>query len=117
MIKLGIGKNIKKYRKLCNLTQNELADKLEVSNKTVSSWEIDRTEPTMKYVNKMCEIFSCSQSDLTKSSSIDYSAEAGDFVMDILEDKELTEALEIYFGLPDHSKKEIINFIKYMSTR
>lgn len=37
---MSVGKNIRKFRKLNKLTQEELANKLGVSDKTISSWEI-----------------------------------------------------------------------------
>ena len=41
------GKIIRFYRKARGLTQTQLADMISVSDKTVSSWEVDRTEPDM----------------------------------------------------------------------
>ncbi len=44
------GNVIRYYRKLRGLTQAQLAEMLNVSEKTISSWEVDRTEPNMEYV-------------------------------------------------------------------
>lgn len=59
-----IGNNIKKWRELRNLKQSELAEILEVSDKTVSSWEINRTEPKMGMVEKICIALNCRKTDI-----------------------------------------------------
>lgn len=61
---MEISKQIRKKRTDAGLQQKELADKLHVSQRTISSWEVGRTEPNMGMVNKMCEIFGCSLSEL-----------------------------------------------------
>lgn len=48
---------IKKIRKEKNLTQEELAKKLNVTQKCISSWEIGRTEPSIEKIIKLAEIF------------------------------------------------------------
>ena len=75
---MGIGKNIERLRKLNKMTQSELGEKLHVSNKAVSSWEKDRTEPNIGMIEAMCEIFKCQKTDLIDGitqpkSYIDYS--------------------------------------------
>lgn len=61
---MSVGKNIRKFRKLNKLTQEELANKLGVSDKTISSWEVDRTEPDIGTVQKLARYFGCDISDL-----------------------------------------------------
>ena len=53
---MGIGKRICEIRKKCGMTQDELANKLFVSDKTVSSWESERTEPSLDIVTNISEI-------------------------------------------------------------
>ena len=55
----SLGEKIKKLRLENNLTQEELADKLYVSNKTISSWECDRTIPDINMLFKLSSIFHC----------------------------------------------------------
>ena len=50
-----IGDNIKKVRESRGLKQSELAELVKVSDKTVSSWEINRTEPKMGMIEKICQ--------------------------------------------------------------
>lgn len=61
---MSIGENIRTLRKRNNITQEELGKILNVSDKTVSSWEIDRTEPSIGMVYKMASYFGCKLSDL-----------------------------------------------------
>lgn len=61
---MNIGSKIQKMRKEKNMTQQELAEKLFVSDKTVSSWELNRTEPNLELLFRISEIFSCSISSL-----------------------------------------------------
>lgn len=55
----SLGEKIKKLRLENNLIQEELADKLYVSNKTISSWECDRTIPDINMLFKLSSIFHC----------------------------------------------------------
>ena len=64
MIKSNIGKNLKKFRQSAGLTQQELADRLGLSRPTISSWEVNRTEPSMNDVQKIAGILNCSIIDL-----------------------------------------------------
>lgn len=62
---MNIGANIRYFRELHNLTQNQLAKKIGVSSKTISAWEIGRIQPKIKYITALCEAFDCKTSDLT----------------------------------------------------
>lgn len=61
---MNIGNRIVELRKTKNLSQQDLAEKLFVSDKTISSWEQNRTEPSLELIHKMSEIFSCNISFL-----------------------------------------------------
>lgn len=63
---MTLGNRIKKLRKELNLSQKELADKLYVTDKALSSWENGRTEPDIDTLLKMSEIFNCNISYLIK---------------------------------------------------
>ena len=61
---MSIGSNIKKWREIRNLKQSDLAELIGVSDKTVSSWEINRTEPKMGMVEKICAALNCKKTDI-----------------------------------------------------
>lgn len=55
MNQLVTGKFIAQKRREKNLTQEQLAEKLGVSNKTVSKWETGKCMPDYSVVNSLCE--------------------------------------------------------------
>lgn len=56
-INLIIGNNIKRLRKANKLTQSELAEKINYSNKAVSRWESGEVIPDIQTLNNICELF------------------------------------------------------------
>lgn len=54
---MSIGTNIAKYRKNAGITQETLAQKLEVTNQAVSKWESDQCCPDITLLPKLAEIF------------------------------------------------------------
>ena len=56
----SLGKKIKELRINNKLSQSELADILNVSDKTISSWENDRTIPDINLIFKLSNIFKTS---------------------------------------------------------
>lgn len=51
-------------RKEKNLTQAELAEKLGISNKTISKWECGKAPPDYTLVEEVCSILSITTSEL-----------------------------------------------------
>lgn len=64
-----IADNIKKIREEKHISQQELGSLLNISGKTISSWEIGRTEPNMGYIQSMCDIFNISIDELIYGSN------------------------------------------------
>ena len=63
---MSLGENIKQYRKERNLTQEDLADRLDVSFQAISSWERDEYKPEMDKLIKLAEVFDISVSSLVE---------------------------------------------------
>ena len=57
MEKNTIGKFISALRRANGMTQRELADKLFVSDKTVSRWERDECAPDLSLIPVIAELF------------------------------------------------------------
>ena len=57
---INIGEKIKKLRVSKNMSQYDLGNKLFVSDKTISSWETNRTLPTIDLIIKICDVFNVS---------------------------------------------------------
>ena len=65
-----IGKFISNSRKKQNLTQEELAEKLGVSNRSVSRWECGKNLPDVSLYNPLCEILDITVNDLISGELI-----------------------------------------------
>lgn len=67
-----LGDNIKRIRMSKNISQAELSEKMNVARTTISSWETNRTEPTMGNIEQLAKIFNCRKSALIGESQDDY---------------------------------------------
>ena len=62
---MSFGKNLQYLRQLsANMTQETLAEKLNLSRQTISKWEMDATNPEMDKALEICKIFNCSLDNL-----------------------------------------------------
>ncbi len=59
-----IGERLLEYRKANNLSQEEMAFKLDVSRQTVSKWETDQSSPDFDKIGPLCELFSITADEL-----------------------------------------------------
>lgn len=72
---MNFGKNLQILRKMTNMTQEELAEKMNVSRQTISKWELGAILPEVEKLVELCEGFNCSVDDLLKGN-MDFSNEA-----------------------------------------
>lgn len=63
-----IAENIAKYRKMAKLTQTELAEKLNYSDKSVSKWERGDSLPDVVVLKQMANIFGISLDTLVSEN-------------------------------------------------
>lgn len=64
---MSLGKNLQFLRKIHNgMTQEELAEQLNVSRQTVSKWELDDCCPELDKLCELCKLFSCSLDRLVR---------------------------------------------------
>lgn len=61
---MALGKQIQFYRTKQGFTQEQLANKLLVSRKTISSWENDRSSPDLETLSRLSSIFNITLDDL-----------------------------------------------------
>lgn len=71
MDQIKAGRFITKKRKEQNLTQEQLAERLGVSNKTVSKWETGKCMPDYAVVKSLCEELKASVSELMDGEEAD----------------------------------------------
>ncbi len=63
---MNIGTKIKNARTSANLTQEQVAEALDVSRQTVSDWENEKTYPDIVSVIKMSDLYNISLDHLLK---------------------------------------------------
>ena len=67
-INLKIGNKILELRKKANLSQENLAEKLDVSRQTISKWETGETSPDLKQAASISKIFNISLDELVDNN-------------------------------------------------
>ena len=72
---MNFGKNLQILRKMTNVTQEELAEKMNVSRQTVSKWELGSVLPEVEKLIELGEMFHCSLDQLLRDN-MDFSNEA-----------------------------------------
>ena len=55
-----VSNSIKKLREERGMTQDELAEKLNVTRQAVSNWETGKTQPDIETLTRLAEIFDVS---------------------------------------------------------
>lgn len=85
-----IGDTIFKLRKEKGWTQNELAEKLQVSDKAISKWESNKGDPSIEFFPKLAELFEVTidylmtgkeQEDIVQMSKLELCAKRDDVEM------------------------------------
>ena len=71
MNQVKIGKFIAECRKKENLTQMQLAEKLNITDRAVSKWETGKAMPDTSIMLELCEILGISVNDLLCGEKID----------------------------------------------
>lgn len=69
----SIGETIASLRKKKGMTQNELAEKMNVTDKAVSKWERDLSCPDINTISKLADILDVSVEELLKAKKKDNS--------------------------------------------
>ena len=67
----SIGETIAYLRKRKGMTQNELAEKMNVTDKAVSKWERDLSCPDVNSISKLADILGVSVEELLKAKKKD----------------------------------------------
>lgn len=68
---MNIGETLYNLRKEKGLSQEEVADKLNVSRQTVSKWETGESKPDLDKISPICELFEISYEELLNGKSND----------------------------------------------
>lgn len=90
MDQIKTGQFIKAIRKEKNLTQREVAERLNISEKTVSKWETGNGLPEVSLMLPLCELLEISVNELLSGERLDekqYGKKAEENIMDLLKEK------------------------------
>lgn len=90
MDQVKTGKFIQKMRKEQQLTQRQMADKLNISDKTVSKWETGNGLPEVGLMLPLCSLLHINVNELLSGERLDgqkYQEKAEVNIMDLLKDK------------------------------
>lgn len=72
---MSLGANLQYLRQKRGLTQEQVAEQLQVSRQSVSKWESDSSYPEMEKILQLCDIFQCSMDTLVKQDAREACAE------------------------------------------
>ena len=63
---MTFGENLQFLRKRASMTQEDLAERMEVSRQSVSKWESNAAYPEMDAILRLCELFHCDMDTLLR---------------------------------------------------
>ena len=104
MDQIKIGNFISTMRKEQGLTQRQLADKLLISDKTVSKWECGKGMPEVSLMLPLCDALGINLNELfsgEKLTDADYKKKAEENIMNLVKEKS------------ESKKKIILSVIKW----
>lgn len=90
MDQVKIGRFIKAERKEKNLTQREVAQRLGISEKTVSKWETGNGLPEVSLMKPLCDLLGISLNELFSGTRLDekqYYIKAEENIMSFVKEK------------------------------
>lgn len=65
---MTIGQKITKLRENMNMSQEQFAERIDVSRQSISKWEMDHSVPQIDKVLQMCELFNITTDELLRDS-------------------------------------------------
>lgn len=106
MDQIKIGKFIASCRKKENLTQMQLAEKLNVTDRAISKWETGRSMPDSSIMLKLCDVLKITVNDLLNGEVVsmeNYNKELENNLVEMVKQKEEADKrllrLEIVLGI------------------
>lgn len=94
MDQIKIGKFIAQRRKAANLTQMQLAEKLNITDRAVSKWETGKALPDSSLMLELCGILNITVNDLLSGEVVTlekYNKELENKIMEVLKEKEASD--------------------------
>lgn len=94
---MKINEKIYSLRKQHNLSQEELADKLNVSRQTISKWELGESCPDFDKIVPLCEVFDITTEELLKDKKLKDKEDNDETKPDIIKALIICGAIFLYF--------------------
>jgi transcriptional regulator with XRE-family HTH domain len=94
MDQIKIGKFIAERRKLVNLTQMQLAEKLNITDRAVSKWETGKSLPDSSVMLELCGILKITVNDLLTGEVVtmdNYNKEVENKLIEMVKEKEKSD--------------------------
>ena len=98
---MNLGEKLLNLRKTKNLTQDDVAEKLNVTRQTISKWETNQSSPEFDKILPLCELFEISTDELLTGRK-EKTAEQKEIILDTKENKKkrtigLVSSIFLYF--------------------
>ena len=85
---MKFGENLQNLRKSKKMSQEKLAEKVDVSRQSISKWERGESYPTMNNIMSLCEIFHCNINNLVHENLTDINLLDEEIKMNVVKFKE-----------------------------
>ncbi len=102
--KIEIGKILQSIRKSLGMTQEQVAEKLDLAPRYISDIERNKTKGSLDTLVKLCNIYKVTPTFILK-----------DYL--ISQDFEMDPNLIGYYNLSDYEKEVILNIIQFMNSQ
>ena len=106
MEQVKIGRFIADCRKKANLTQMQLAEKLNITDRAISKWETGKSLPDSSIMLELCDVLGISVNDLLSGEVVtmeNYNKEIEKNLLDMIKQKEQADkrlaAAEVFIGI------------------
>ena len=106
MDQVKIGKFIADCRKKTNLTQMQLAEKLNITDRAISKWETGKSLPDSSIMLELCDILGITVNDLLCGEIVtmdNYNKELENNLLEIIKQKEQADkrllSIEVFIGI------------------
>ena len=106
MDQVKIGKFIAECRRKTNLTQMQLAEKLNITDRAISKWETGKSLPDSSIMLELCDVLGISVNDLLCGEVVtmdNYNKELENNLLEMIKQKELADkrllSVEVFVGI------------------
>ena len=106
MDQVKIGRFIAERRKKANLTQMQLAEKLNITDRAISKWETGKSLPDSSIMLDLCDVLGISVNDLLCGEVVamdNYNKELENNLLDMIKQKEQADkrllSVEVFIGI------------------